>query len=256
MDYALYAAASGMAAQQRSLEAVAQNLSNTSTTGYQPVRAVFSDLYARQMQPAVAGASDATGLGVQTLGLVREWGRGTLQVTGSPYDLALSGDGMFRLRRDDGSEVYTRAGHFHADGRGQLRSPEGYQLLGANGPLTVPAHTERISVGNDGAVVANVAGGKSVPVGRLSLASFNDPGALAPAGNGVFAAAAAAGRPQIGAPTQRGLARVVQGSLEDSGVDLTREMTSLLEAQRLYELNSRALQAADQMHQLANNIRR
>ncbi len=252
MENALQVAASGMAAQQRSLEITAQNLSNLNTAGYQPLRSTFADLFGQQL---AAGAPGATSLGVQSLGSVRLHTQGALQPTGDPHDLAIVGPGYFRLQRPDGSEVYTRSGHFHPDPLGRLTSAQGQLLLGQTGPLVLPTDATGLTIAADGTVTAALPDGSTPVVGRIDLADFADPDALTATSEGSLAAPPAAGLRRL-APGSDGPARLVQGSVEASGVDMAQEMTAMMQAQRLYELNSRALQAADEMWQLANNVRR
>lgn len=254
MDLALYAAASGMAAQQRSIDITAENLSNLHTTGYQPLRAQFADVLGLQAA-AAPGQAPAVALGVASAGVRRLVGQGALQPTGDPFDFALDGPGFFRLQRPDGSEVYSRAGHFHPDQIGRLVDDNGNLLLGTSGPLLIPSGATGLRVDEGGRAVAFAPDGSQVSVGQLSLADFDDPGALL-GGAGSLVPTAAAGARRTGAPGAGGLGRVHQGHLEDASVDLVAEMTNLMQAQRLYELNSRALQAADEMWQMANNLRR
>ena len=252
MSFALYAAASGMAAQQRSLEVTAENLSNLTTPGYRPLRPGCADALGR----AAAPGAPAAAVGVAATGVRRLVTQGALHPTGDGFDLALDGPGLFRLQRPDGSEVYTRAGHFHPDGLGRLLDAAGAVLLGENGPLSLPPGAQGLHVDAGGNAVATLPGGGEGRLGRISLATFTDPGALLSGGDGQLVATAEAGQQRTGTPGSDGLGRVHQGFLEDSGVDLMQEMNNLLQAQRLYELNSRALQAADEIWQVTNNLRR
>jgi flagellar basal-body rod protein FlgG len=241
----LYSAAAGMAAQQTRLDAVSNDIANVNTTGYKPVRVAFRDLV---YDPAGRGALNAavrTGAGAAATQAGRAWQPGPLQDTGRPLDLALSGDGFFEVRRADGTQALTRAGAFDVDARGRLVTATGDRVEPA---ITIPRGTDPagVHVAPDGTVTA---GGRRL--GRLSLVTVPAPDALQPAGDSLFVATAASGRP---APA-RGTT-VIQGSLEGSGVDMGEAMVGMMEAQRSFELASRAIQMQDQVLQIANEVKR
>jgi flagellar basal-body rod protein FlgG len=241
----LYSAAAGMAAQQTRLDAVSNDIANVNTTGYKPVRVAFRDLV---YDPAGRGALSTTvrtGAGAAATQAGRSWQPGPLQETGRPFDLALSGAGFFEVRRADGTQALTRAGAFGLDARGRLVTPTGDLL---QPPLTIPKGTapEDVAVAPDGTVTA--AGRR---LGRLSLVTVRAPDALQPAGDSLFVPTAASGRPVAARGTT-----VLQGSLEGSGVDAGEAMVSMMEAQRSFELASRAIQMQDQILQIANEVKR
>lgn len=260
MNRCFDAAASGMWAQQQHIDLIANNLANVNTTGYKRSRAEFQDLlYDQLLRPGdyASPTGVQVGYGTRLAGIQRSFAPGALSVTGRHLDLAIQGDGLFRLRRPDGTEVYTRDGAFRRDAAGRLVSQDGYLLVGERGPITVPTGVDRVDIASDGAIsYADPATGAPVELDRLSLATFTNPAGLTALGQNVLAAGPASGNPTFGRPGEGTLGALAQGALEASNVEVVNEMMSLIMAQRAYEMNSRALQAADEMAALANNLRR
>lgn len=260
MIRALYVAGSGMQAQQTQMDVVANNLANVNTTGYKQVRAGFQDLLYEQLE---AGAGERTnrvqvGNGVHVAGTQRVFTGGNMNATGGPLDLAIEGSGFFRLRRADGTEVYSRDGSFHLDGAGRLVNGAGHLVSDINGdPFTVPMGGNQVEVASDGTVRYFDPNTKeSVELGRLSLVGFHNPSGLLAMGGNAYLATAVSGQAVAGHPGEGGLGSLRSGVLESSNVEMVNEMVNLITAQRVYELNAKALQSADEMLQLANNLRR
>lgn len=257
MIRSLYVAGSGMQAQQAQMDVIANNLANVNTVGYKRVRATFQDLLYEEVARAPAGAPAGVqvGHGVRLTATQRELAGGILSPASGPYDLAIAGDGFFRLRRSDGSEAYTRDGSFRLDALGRLATARGDLVLGAGGePVTVPPGVERADVATDGTLThQDPASGETVIIGRLELVRFRNPSGLLALGDNAFAATAAAGPAEADGP---GRGQIRQGFLESSNVEVVNELVSLITAQRTYEINAKALQSADEMLQLVNNLRR
>jgi flagellar basal-body rod protein FlgG len=258
MIRALYSAASGMIAQQANLEMVSNNLANVNTTGFKKSRAEFQDLLYAQVQAPIAGRSTGLeiGQGSRLSSLYRVLSGGALQVTGGTYDMAIQGDGFFRVQQENGTVAYTRDGAFHLDAQGRLASAGGGLVLGDNGPITIPAQAGNVQVTGDGNITYTDAKGQTVTAAKLSLATFVNPTGLATIGDNLLTEQAASGQPRLVAPGAGGTGRLAQGTLEASNVDAAEEMINMMQAQRAYQLNSRVIQSADEMMSLANNLRR
>jgi flagellar basal-body rod protein FlgG len=241
----LNTAAAGMAAQQGRIDAVANDLANTSTTGYKHIRVGFRDLAYTQ-----AGRSSAqgpqTGAGAAAVDAGRAFSQGVLQRTEQPLDVGIQGDGFLRVRLPDGTPALTRDGSLHVDGTGRLVTSSGAAVQPA---MSFPAGTDAstIEIAPDGAVSAG-----GVAVGRLDLVSVRSPQRLQPLGDNAFAPTAESGAPRP-APAATTL---VQGALEASNVDVAETMVSMIESQRAFQLSSKAVQMADQMWEIANQVKR
>ncbi|MCA0278178.1 MAG: flagellar basal-body rod protein FlgG [Proteobacteria bacterium] len=260
---ALAIAATGMNAQQTNLEVIANNIANINTTGYKRARAEFSDLLYQvdRMQGVPNRANSAIvpegvsiGLGVKTAAVRNVHIQGGLTNTGNEYDLALTGRGWFEIEGPEGQTLYTRAGSFNTSATGQLVTIDGYNVIPA---ITVPQNALEVIVNNTGEVFARVAGQTALqPIGQLQLANFANEAGLAPLGDNLFAETEASGAANVGAPGDPGFATVKQGYLENSNVDPVKEITELISAQRAYEMNSKVIQAADEMAAVVSkNIR-
>jgi flagellar basal-body rod protein FlgG len=238
-------AAAGMLAQQDRIDAVANDLANANTTGYKHVRVGFEDLVYTDAGRAQGGGV-RIGSGVATTDAGRSFTQGALEQTGEPLDVAIQGEGFLRVKLPDGREGLTRDGSLHADGRGRLATGSGALV---QPPVTIPAGTPlgKVSIAPDGTISA--AGRR---IGRLELLTVRAPGALVSAGDNAFVATAASGR---AVPAPRATV-VTQGALESSNVDMADAMTEMIDAQRSYELASKAITTADEMAQIANQIRR
>ena len=251
---ALAIAATGMNAQQTNLEVIANNIANINTTGFKRARAEFSDLLYQvdRMQgvPSRANASIvpegvSIGLGVKTAAVRNVHVQGGLTATGNSLDLALTGNGWFQIEGSDGTPLYSRAGSFNTNATGQLVTVDGYSVIPA---ITVPAEAVEIIVNKTGQIFARLDGQADLQdLGQLTLASFANEAGLAPMGDNLFQETPASGAANIGVPGDPGFATIEQGYLENSNVDPVTEITELISAQRAYEMNSKVIQAADEM---------
>lgn len=253
MMRSLSIAKTGLEAQQTQLDAITHNLANTATNGYKRSRVVFEDLLYQNLRQAGAPSSQETqlptglqlGTGVRSVATARNFSQGGLNQTGNSMDLAINGQGFFQIQMPDGTTTYTRDGSFQVDAQGQMVNSSGYPLVPS---ITVPANTQTITIGRDGIVSAMVAG-TSVPqqVGQLQLANFMNPAGLDPRGGNLFSETPASGSPQTGNPGGNGLGVVNQGAVESSNVNVVEELVAMIQTQRAYEINSKAIQTSDQM---------
>jgi flagellar basal-body rod protein FlgG len=240
----LRTAAAGMAAQQQKLDAVANDLANANTTGYKQVRVGFTDLlYEQAGRPAATGV--AIGTGARAVGAGRNFEQGPLQQTGVPTDVAIEGEGFIQITLADGRAALTRDGDLHVDGRGQLVGNAG-RIRPA---ITIPKGVDdsRISIAKDGTVLA--AGRR---VGRIQLVTVRNPQGLQSVGDSAFVTTAASGN-ATAAPAATAL---TQGALEGSNTDTAQAMVDMINAQRTYQLTSKAIETADQMMEIANQVKR
>jgi len=238
----MYSAAAGMAAQQQQIDAVGNDLANASTTGYKAERVGFSDLLYNQVNQAGTVTTAAAGASAHVIG--RDEAQGPIQETGDPLDLAIEGEGFFQVKRPNGQVALTRGGAFAVDGRGQLTNAEGNLL---DPPVKLPAGTGLSDVGiaRDGTVRVGTR-----TVGQIKLVNVAAPDRLLADGGGEFTATAASGAPR---PVKDSTIR--QGALEQSNVDVATEMTTMMGAQRSYQLESTAIQTESQMMSIANQLR-
>lgn len=245
MLQALYAAAGGAWAQQTRVDVLSGNVANLHTPGYRRQDVTFAEVLAGQVRA-----------GARVTAVDRPAAQGPVVETGQPFDLAIVGPGFFRLQGPGGEVRYTRAGAFTLDPAGRLLGPGGMPLLGAAGPVTLPQGAVRVRVGDGGALLAGMPDGTWQPAGTLALAAFARPEALVPLGQGLWAAAPAAGPEQVLPAGDPQAGQVRAGALEQSGADLVQELAGLLAAQRLFAFNVRALQAADEMAAAAIRVRK
>lgn len=254
-------AATGMAAQQTNVEVIANNIANLNTTGFKRQRAEFQDLLYQNLRRGGATSSDTgtivpvgvqIGLGVKTAAVYRITTQGNLTQTTNPLDLAIQGRGFFQILQPDGTTAFTRAGSFQLSPTGQIVTADGFVVLPG---ITVPQNTTGITVNPSGQVLAQVAG-QTTPqvVGQIQLANFANEAGLEALGGNLFAETPAAGAPVIGNPGSIGFGMLNQGLLETSNVDIVSEITSLITAQRAYEMNSKVIQTSDQMSSTLNQI--
>jgi flagellar basal-body rod protein FlgG len=260
---ALAIAATGMNAQQTNLEVIANNIANINTTGFKRARAEFSDLlYQTERLQGVPNRANqgivpegaSVGLGVKTTAIRNLHIQGSLTSTGNKFDLALTGNGWFQIEGADGQTLYTRAGAFNTNADGDLVTADGFSVQPA---ITVPADAVEIVVNKTGQVFARIEGQAQMQdLGQLTLATFANEAGLAPLGDNLFQETAASGPANVGVPGDPGFATVQQGYLENSNVDPVKEITELIAAQRAYEMNSKVIQAADEMAAVVSkNIR-
>lgn len=251
---ALAIAATGMAAQQLNVEVIANNIANINTTAFKRARAEFTDLLYQTerlqgvpnrggQEPIPEGAQ--LGLGVRAAAIRNLHMQGALASTSNRLDLALNGRGWFQVIGASGETLFTRAGSFNTNADGQLVTIDGYTVDPA---IIVPPDTIEILINESGQVLARV-GADAAPqeLGQLTLASFANEAGLEPIGGNLYRETPASGAPVIGVPADPGFASVHQGYLESSNVDPVKEITQLISAQRAYEMNSKVLQAADEM---------
>ncbi|HYG59208.1 MAG TPA: flagellar basal-body rod protein FlgG [Symbiobacteriaceae bacterium] len=255
---ALHTAASGMVAQQVNMDAISHNLANVNTTGFKKGRAEFQDLLYTRIQPPVRTQpiGIVIGQGVRLSSLHRDFTGGSMETTGSDFDVAISGGGFFPVQRGDGTLAYTRDGAFHLDAQRRLATAGGDLLMGAQGPITVPAEAEQLSIGTDGTISYDSTDKGTVVAGRIQLAVFTNPAGLESLGDNLWGATGASGGATLLGAGEKEAGRLVQGYLEGSNVQAVEEMVSLIKAQRAYEINSKVVQSADEMMALTNNLRR
>ncbi len=260
---ALAIAATGMNAQQTNLEVIANNIANINTTGYKRARAEFSDLlYQVDRTQGVPNRANSSivpegvsiGLGVKTSAVRNVHIQGELTSTGNSFDMALNGKGWFQIEGADGSTLYSRSGAFNTNATGQLVTVDGANVIPA---ITVPADAVEVIVNKSGQVFARLQDQTDlVDLGQLTLATFANEAGLAPLGDNLFQETAASGPANVGIPGDPGYATIEQGYLENSNVDPVKEITELISAQRAYEMNSKVIQAADEMAAtVSKNIR-
>ncbi|MFT4241275.1 MAG: flagellar basal-body rod protein FlgG [Acidovorax sp.] len=253
MINSLWISKTGMEAQQTQLDVISHNLANVSTTGYKRANAVFEDLIYQNLRQVGANTTEQNqlptglhlGLGVRTVATSRNFVQGSLQQTGNTLDVAIKGAGFFEVTRPDGTIGYTRDGSFQVDSQGRLVTSSGLPV--ANG-ITVPANATSVTIGADGAVTATVPGSTTPQaLGSLAMSDFINPAGLEPLGSNLYAETAASGQPQQGTPGTNGLGTMEQGYLETSNVNVVQELVTMIQTQRAYEMNSKAVQTSDQM---------
>ncbi len=251
---ALSIAATGTSAQETNVEVIANNIANINTTAFKRARAEFSDLlYQAERSEGVPNRGGENpipegarvGLGVRTVGVRNLHLQGPLANTGNPLDLAINGRGWFQIVGPNGQTLYTRAGSFNKSATGQLVTSDGYAVDPA---ITFPQDTTEIDINESGEVYAKTASATTPQLlGQLALVNFADDAGLNPLGNNLYAETAASGQPIAGVAGDPGFGKISQGYLEGSNVDPVTEITDLISAQRAYEMNSKVIQAADDM---------
>ena len=255
MIRSLWISKTGMEAQQTQLDTISHNLANVATNGFKRGQVVFEDLMYQNLRQAGAAAGEQgtlpvglqVGLGVRPVATVRMFTQGNLQQTGNNLDLAIKGNGFFQVQRPDGTTAYTRDGSLRVDANGQLVTNNGEPVQPG---ITIPPNALSVTVAADGTVSATVPGSaQPQQLGQLQLASFVNPAGLDPLGGNLFGETEASGAPNVGAPTEGGLGALQQGFVETSNVNVVEELVTMIQTQRAYELNSKAVQTADQMLQ-------
>ncbi|MBL1433310.1 MAG: flagellar basal-body rod protein FlgG [Gammaproteobacteria bacterium] len=259
MNSALFAAKTGLDAQQTRVAVIANNLANVSTTGFKRDRVVFEDLLYQNVRQVGAASSQNTllpsglniGTGVRVVATEKLHTQGSISITDNPLNVAIQGRGFLQTLLPDGSLGYTRDGSLQIDAEGQLVNSSGFPIQPA---INIPAASLSISIGSDGTVSAQISG-QAAPtqVGNLQLVDFVNPSGLQPNGDNLFLESASSGAPQAGTPGLNGLGSLVQGAVESSNVNVVEELVSMIEAQRAYELNSKTIETVDQMLQFASN---
>jgi flagellar basal-body rod protein FlgG len=253
MIRSLWIAKTGLDAQQTQMDTISHNLANVGTNGYKRSHAIFEDLVYQNLRQ-VGGQSTAettlpTGLqlgtGVRPGATGRNFGQGHLQQTRNPFDLAIRGTGFFPLQLPDGTTGYTRDGAFHVDAQGQLVNSNGLPM---SPPIVVPPNATSVTIGSDGTITAMLSGQQTATqIGQIQLAAFMNPAGLDPRGQNVFLETDASGTPTVATPGLNGAGMVQQGYVETSNVNVVEELVAMIQTQRAYEINSKAIQTSDQM---------
>ena len=255
MMNSLWISKTGMEAQQMQLDLIANNLANSSTNGFKRASAVFEDLMYQNLRQVGASSSEQSqlptglqvGLGVRPVATARSFAQGNLQQSGNKLDVAIQGGGFFQVTLPDGTAAYTRDGSFQLDAQGRLVTATGLPI--ANG-VTVPINATSVAIAADGTVSAVVAGSTSPQsIGTITLTNFVNPAGLEPRGQNLFTESAASGQPSSGTPGANGLGSLMQGFVETSNVNVVQELVTMIQTQRAYEMNSKAIQTSDQMLQ-------
>lgn len=253
---ALYTAATGMAANQIKVENIANNIANTSTTGFKKVRENFEDLVYQQVGGGGAsGDAMQLGSGTRLSGLSRDFRNGDTLTSSSPTAMLLDGPGFFVVESPSGETRYTRDGNFRTDAEGNLTTPSGYRVAPG---IQIPQGGTLV-VGSDGSLSAQIpsaSGVETVALGTLEIATFPNPEALEATGGNLFRSTDSAGQETRTTPQQDGAGSVLQYATEGSNVDVAEELIAMITAQRGYELSSKVIQAADEMLQTAAGLRR
>lgn len=259
MNPALWAAKTGLDAQQTRMAVTSNNLANVGTTGFKKGRAIFEDLLYQNVRQVGASTSQDTqsptglslGTGVRVVATEKTYTQGNLAQTGNSLDVAISGRGFFQVMLPDGTMGYTRDGNFKLSQQGELVTASGYKLQPG---ITIPDGAQSITIGKDGVITVQVAG-QSAPteVGSLQLFDFINPAGLQPRGENMLVESVASGTAQSGTPGLNGLGMVEQGSLEASNVNVVEELVNMIETQRAYEMNSKAISTTDQMLEYITN---
>ncbi|MBX3507580.1 flagellar basal-body rod protein FlgG [Parvibaculum sp.] len=255
-------AATGMMAQQLNVEVISNNIANMSTSGFKRQRAEFQDLLYQNLRRVGTNSSDAgtivpagvqVGLGVKTAAVNRIMTQGNLDNTENKLDIAIQGRGYFRVELPSGEDAYTRAGSFQISADGQLVTADGYTLAPG---INIPPEAIDVTISRDGQVQVTLQGETaSQVVGQIELATFANDAGLDPLGNNLFTETTASGAPTIGTPANDGVGSVLQGFLETSNVNAVSEITTLITAQRAYEMNAKVITASDEMMSVTTNIK-
>ena len=253
MINSLWIAKTGMSAQQTQLDVISHNLANVSTTGFKRNNAVFEVLIFQNLRQVGSNTTEQNqlptglhlGLGVRTVATSRNFIQGSLQQSNNSLDVAINGNGFFEVNLPDGTIGYTRDGSFQVDAQGRLVTSNGLPI--ANG-ITIPANAIKVSISADGVVSATLPGNpQPQQLGNLAMSTFINAAGLEPVGQNMFKESAASGQPQQGTPGTNGLGYIKQGFLESSNVNVVEELVTMIQAQRAYEMNSKAIQTSDQM---------
>ncbi|MDJ0761598.1 MAG: flagellar basal-body rod protein FlgG [Myxococcota bacterium] len=262
MIRALSNAASGMRAQETNIDVLSNNLANVNTAGYKRSRAEFADLFyearTRPGAPTAQGAPMPAGLeighGVRTVATYKDFGGGEMRQTGNAFDISIEGRGFFQLVQPDGTAAFTRAGIFKSNAEGQIVNVDGYQL---EPEVSVPEDATSVTISESGIVSVTLGSDtEQVEVGRIQIAMFPNPAGLSSAGRNLYTETPASGRAVLTSPGEEGGGRLLQGFVETSNVAVVAEMIDLISAQRAYEVNSKVIQAADNMLQQTTRLGR
>ena len=260
MNRSLFIAATGMNAQQAQMDVISNNLANVSTNGFKGSRAVFEDLIYQTLRQPGANSTQNTelpsgsqvGTGVQQVATERLYTQGNLTQTGNSKDVAINGNGFFQVQMPDGTIAYTRDGSFQTDQQGRLVTSSGFPLQPA---ITVPQNATNLTIGQDGTV--SITQGNStntVNIGSIQLATFINPTGLDSIGQNLFQETQSSGAPNVGQPSLNGIGALQQGFVETSNVNVVQELVNMIQTQRAYEINSKAVTTSDQMLQTLSQM--
>jgi flagellar basal-body rod protein FlgG len=257
----LFIAATGMEAQKLNIDVISNNLANVNTAGFKKSRADFQDLLYQTLRTPGATSAEGSqipsgiqvGMGVKPVAVQKIFVQGDFVQTGNKLDTVIEGDGFFQILMPDGTTAYSRSGAFKLDSEGRIVNSDGYPLEPG---ITIPANITDTSISSDG-IVSVTKAGSSTPtqIGQITLANFINPAGLNALGKNLFQQSASSGDPVTGNPGTNGLGTIAQGYIEMSNVNVVEEMVNMIVSQRAYEVNSKAVQASDQMLQVANNLR-
>lgn len=260
MIRSLWISKTGLDAQQTQMDVVANNLANVSTNGFKRSRAVFEDLLYQNIRQPGAQSSQQTqipsglqiGTGVRPVAAERIHTQGNLQQTGNKLDVAIQGSGFFPVLMPDGATGYTRDGSFQTDGQGQLVTSSGFVVQPA---MTIPANATSVTIGQDGVVSITQPGSVApVQIGTMQLATFINPTGLQSNGQNLYLETSSSGAPNLSAPGTNGTGTLGQGFVETSNVNVVEELVNMIQTQRAYEINSKAITTSDQMLQKLSQI--
>ena len=255
MHPALWVSKTGLDAQQTDIRNIANNLANVNSIGFKRGRVIFEDLLYQTVQQPGGSSSQSTelpsglmlGTGVRTVATQKIFSGGSIIQTENPLDLAINGRGFFQVLTPDGSTAYSRDGQFQVDSSGQIVTSSGFTLEPS---ITIPQGTKSITVGSDGTISVIVPGSSSsTQVGNLQIVDFVNPAGLQPIGGNLYTETSASGSPISGNPGSTGLGTLMQGSLEASNVNVVEELVNMIETQRAYEMNAKAIETVDSMLQ-------
>ncbi len=259
MNQGLWIAKTGLDAQQTRMAVVSNNLANVNTTGFKQGRAVFEDLLYQNVRQSGGQTSQDTelpsgmhlGTGVRIVATEKMFTQGSVLQTENALDVAINGRGFFQVEQPDGTLAYSRDGTFQLNDQGELVTASGYRIQPG---ITIPDAAQSITIGTDGTVSVRLPGQSSTTqVGSLQTVDFINPVGLQPIGQNLFIETASSGTAQAGTPGQNGLGQLQQGALEGSNVNVVSELVNMIETQRAYEMNSKAISTNDQMMQYINN---
>ncbi|MGV8940430.1 MAG: flagellar basal-body rod protein FlgG [Lysobacter sp.] len=253
MTQALWIAKTGLDAQQTRMAVISNNLANTNTTGFKRDRASFEDLLYQTVRQAGGASSEqtqlptglSTGTGVRVAATDKQFTQGNLSQTGNALDVAINGRGFFEVLMPDGSPAYTRDGSFQINSQGELVTNAGYPVQPG---LQLPEGAQSVTIAGDGTITVQIAGqAEGVQIGALVVSDFINPAGLQAKGGNLYMETGASGPAQQGAPGENGAGLLVQGALEGSNVNVVEELVSMIETQRAYETNAKAISTTDQM---------
>jgi flagellar basal-body rod protein FlgG len=255
MIRSLWISKTGLDAQQMQMDVISNNLANVSTSGFKKSRAVFEDLLYQNIRQVGSQSSQQSqlpsglqlGTGVKPVATERIFTQGNLQQTSNDKDIAIQGQGFFQILLPDGTTAYTRDGSFQVDSQGQLVTASGFPVQPS---ITIPANAQSLSVGRDGVVsITTPNSTATTQIGQIQLATFINPAGLQAKGENLFVETTASGNPNTNVPGTNGAGLLSQGYVETSNVNVVEELVSMIQTQRAYEINSKAITTSDQMLQ-------